>query len=272
MRARQAIGRIALPPEIKFLDDGKVSRDALKFCAEYAVSVNVTAEAALISEGFVGESDYYKRLASHLGALYLEGDIRFSARVEPFLAMAAHVALLAPNDLNLRAAFSPRGAALRELVLRVESGRLSADAFAICAPRRFDAALRSRFEREFVEQAAEGLARRDRDLSALGGPRSGQMFVLFGLALAVVVLAWILPSAASLGLQGALWLLFVLSIGLRTVATGAGRTEARVADLDDESLPVYSIIVPLHREAALVPQLLAALSAIDYPALGSKLT
>jgi glycosyltransferase XagB len=267
-----ATGRKGLPPEIKFLDDGGISADALRFCAEYASSVNVTAEAPLISEGFVAEGVYYSRLAVHLGAFYLENDIRFSVHVEPILAMAARAALLAPNDLNLRAAFAPRGEALRELVLRVESGRLSADAFAICAPQQFDAALRARFSREFVEQAAEGLARRDRHLSAVSGPTVAQVVVLLGLVFAAVVLAWILPSVALLTLQSTLWLLFLLSIGLRAVATGAGRPEARIADLADESLPIYSVIVPLHREAEIIPQLLAALGALDYPVLCGKHT
>src|SRR5690606_6758619 len=34
----------------------------------------------------------------------------------------------------------------------------------------------------------------------------------------------------------------------------------------DEELPVYSILIPLRHEAGMVPQLFAAMAALDYPA------
>jgi hypothetical protein len=36
-------------------------------------------------------------------------------------------------------------------------------------------------------------------------------------------------------------------------------------DVGDRWLPVYSVVVALHKEARVVPQLIAALDAIDYP-------
>ena len=36
--------------------------------------------------------------------------------------------------------------------------------------------------------------------------------------------------------------------------------------IDAELLPLYSVLVPLYREASVVPHLLGALSALDYPA------
>ena len=181
--------------------------------------------------------------------------------------METRVALLAPNDLNLRAVFAPRGEALRELVTRVESGRLSADAFAISAPRRFDAALARPF------RAARSSIRRRRASHAAIGTSA----------------RWAVPTTGPDRPSWPLWLSprlywhgFCLTLRIRAAEPRSGccscfrsdcapsrrapgAPEPRVADLDDESLPVYSIIVPLHREAAIVPQLLAALGALDYP-------
>ena len=42
-------------------------------------------------------------------------------------------------------------------------------------------------------------------------------------------------------------------------------TEA-IAALSNEELPIYTVIVPLREEAAVMPQIVASLSAIDYPA------
>ena len=39
----------------------------------------------------------------------------------------------------------------------------------------------------------------------------------------------------------------------------------KLASLDDRELPVYSVLVPLYREAAAVPRLIPALRALDYP-------
>ncbi|MFJ5487654.1 hypothetical protein ACIKTA_08535, partial [Hansschlegelia beijingensis] len=41
---------------------------------------------------------------------------------------------------------------------------------------------------------------------------------------------------------------------------------------DDRDLPLYTVLVALAKEAAVVPGLLDALEALDYPALGSKRT
>ena len=42
-------------------------------------------------------------------------------------------------------------------------------------------------------------------------------------------------------------------------------TEEEVAELDDRELPVYTIMVPLYREVAVLPMLVDSLSRLDYP-------
>ena len=70
--------------------------------------------------------------------------------------------------------------------------------------------------------------------------------------------------------------MFLAALCLRLFA-GAASLEgpdasARAKPVDDRLLPAYSIVVALHREARVARQLARALEAIDYPALGSKLT
>jgi hypothetical protein len=76
--------------------------------------------------------------------------------------------------------------------------------------------------------------------------------------------AWLLPFAA-----------FVLvgpaAIRLAAVATPP-IIEAPQRRPDDAELPVYSVLIPLHNEAAMVPQLFEAMWALDYPALCIKRT
>lgn len=94
-------------------------------------------------------------------------------------------------------------------------------------------------------------------------------------AVLLLVLGVILDrDAAAAILLAVLALPFLLVTGLRLVAlagpvgssgedTALGATA--VAGVDDD-LATYAILVPLYREAAVVPSLLAALAALEYPA------
>lgn len=89
---------------------------------------------------------------------------------------------------------------------------------------------------------------------------------MLGLAVLVVVLLlapffaqwWLLPLTLTLLLAPA---------GLRVMAlfTPVSDNPAAIRPPDEE-LPVYSVLIPLRDEAAMVPQLFAAMAALDYPA------
>ena len=81
------------------------------------------------------------------------------------------------------------------------------------------------------------------------------------LAAAVCVLLLALCYGANIGLR-------LLLFGAACIARSTGHrvTESEIAALDDASLPVYSILVPLYREAHMVARIAAALKALDYPA------
>ena len=58
---------------------------------------------------------------------------------------------------------------------------------------------------------------------------------------------------------------FVLAALWRAALMGLARRASPVAALPDGLLPPYSVLVPIYREAGMVPQLVAALDALDYP-------
>ena len=101
-------------------------------------------------------------------------------------------------------------------------------------------------------------------LSARDGMTTGQKLVV-----AVVVLA-----ACAAPCVPALRLALLLAVGCLILGASLLRIVAALASLDlqpadapvhDAMLPSYTVMVPLYREAAVVPQLLAALDALDYP-------
>lgn len=87
--------------------------------------------------------------------------------------------------------------------------------------------------------------------------------VVVGLPLALLLA--LAPGAGILAVQAVLSLVFLAWIALRLAGCLYVPPEEPAPRLDDRALPVYSLLVPLYREAASVPRLVAALQALDYP-------
>ena len=84
--------------------------------------------------------------------------------------------------------------------------------------------------------------------------------------LALVVMALLAPFFAELWLLPVALTVLVGPSSIRLAALGTPKRLAPPPQRPpDEELPVYSVLVPLRNEAAMVPQLFAALWALDYP-------
>ncbi|OYW81719.1 MAG: hypothetical protein B7Z26_04645, partial [Asticcacaulis sp. 32-58-5] len=104
--------------------------------------------------------------------------------------------------------------------------------------------------------------------SARGGPSLVQIFLIL---LAITSLTWVATHTMS-GLMAAIywffWLSFSTGAGLRFLATLTPRFDPLpdpFLEASNENLPRYSVIVALYREAAIAPQLVKALSQLEYP-------
>lgn len=145
---------------------------------------------------------------------------------------------------------------------------------------RPSAALPSQMSRRPIRRAGEPLVgnlllRLRPDLSAAVSILPWQLALLLGLLSFAGVLAWLEPAAA---LQFALVVLsvpFLLTVMLRLLAVRhafsahAAPAAAEVRYLggcDDDAHPTYAVLVALYDEAEVVPGLVEALAALDYPA------
>lgn len=254
-----------LPPEIAFLSQYGVSLNTLLAAAGEAEQAGVTAEIALTAGGRLPAETYYRLLARHLRKPFAGPGLALSDSLDVNRAIRSGVAPLKPNIEGLRALLAPRGEAVRDLIARASEGRLSGRSFAICDPQRFAALARARAGTAIAEDAANGLAKIDRSLSARSGASVTQLCLLLVASVAAIVCAVAAPVAFDVFLFASLWLLFAATIALRSVASGAGASGTAPPDLDDFDLPIYSILVPLYREAEVVPGLVSALDALDYP-------
>ncbi len=257
-----------IPAEIAFLGAQGVPPGLLLKAAAKAREVDVTADRALLGAGFP-EDTFYRMLARHLGMPYLEQPMRLVLPPtdgpwdgEP------EAALLALNARALDRVLAPRGVALRALLETYQPGQGRGSRSAIVSPRCLKALIRRQKAPALLHLASHGLASWDRDLSAKGGPTMGQEAAALGVVLAFAAGLVLSPIIALSVVTALVSSLFSLAVMIRLAATAMSPKPQAPPEgrIPDHHLPVYTIIVPLLREALVVPQLIAALGRLDYPA------
>jgi len=130
------------------------------------------------------------------------------------------------------------------------------------------AAVLERHGEALKNEAVEGLARRLPELSAARVFSRGQklVFPLLGLGLLAALALWpeVMLRVSVLLLSAA----FVASGLFRALlAWLGGGKPAATPPLPRRGLPRYTVLVPLYREAAVLPGLARALGALDYPGM-----
>ncbi len=217
---------------------------------------------ALLAEGIVGEEQYYHALAQHLGCMYYVGEPPFAEHFDAVRSLKCGVAALAERCSGPRAVIAPRGQLVPRLIETRTAGHLHPGSFAVASPHRFAALVRMRRGDDLL---ADALARIPDSMSARRG-MSGAQVATAGLA---TIAAFVLGVENFQALTGsasvALWLLFSASIVQRSVAAIAHPDDTCSPLLSDDELPVYTVVVPVYREADVVEDLVGALDAIDYP-------
>ena len=125
-----------------------------------------------------------------------------------------------------------------------------------------------------LQEAVGGLLSRSPELSAAGGLWRWQRRALTVLLVVVCLAALLAPEGALVAVLAIMAIPFLCVVMLRSVALWHlfARTATRAQSMAAASLagetvfPCYTVLVPLFREAGVIPQLLTALRAIDYPA------
>lgn len=127
-------------------------------------------------------------------------------------------------------------------------------------------AFRNAYLHELADDAANKLARVAPEHSASRRLSRGQTIAIFVLALIIAVFALLDPHTTSITAMGVISLYFLSVVTLRAFALSPPIRKREPPAVPDHDLPFYSVLVPLYREANMVPQLLDGLCALDYPA------
>lgn len=143
------------------------------------------------------------------------------------------------------------------------------------------------FRRQLLYESAERLAEERPDASARTALNRWQMLLIVVLLIATVVSLTVSFQLAVVVLLTAANLVFLINIGFKTMASLRNpfdahydRAAARAREREllrrglpasgpdrvpDADLPVYTVLVPVFREANIIDKLLANLGALDYP-------
>lgn len=232
--------------------------------------LGVCAHEVLLARGLISQPAYYAALARTVGADFTQL-LPVSPPLQPFVgrspAEAARLGLMvvaAPDRLVIAAA--PRGRQVGALLATLGGRPAAAARVVVTTPQALLDAVLACGGEELVEAARCGNGRLPADRSAVRLPSLAGPAVALAVVLSLVV-AMLAPAAFPL-LAAVAAALFLGVIAVRLIAValaGLPEPELREPALPDRELPVYTLLVPLYREEAVVDGLVAALLALDYP-------
>lgn len=247
-----------------------VTAEAMRKVTETARRSGRSFETELVFSGCVAETALYRALADTLG-------LEFIDRIEVSSLIARETDAIAMMKANKLTAFAALGAPSPVLLIapsRDDLPRLrvlarSADATAricITTPSAMRTALAALAAPKLSQFGAQGLYDSAEQFSARVVMSTPQA-ILCGMLMAILpLLIWFFPFGALVTLHIIGTGFFVSCAGLRTLAA-AHPSPASGMRLRDPPLerPVYSVLVALYREREIVPQLLRALSRLQWP-------
>lgn len=248
---------------------------------------DVTPHAVLIALGWVQESDYVRELAAHwgvpeAGAAHIVMASRAHGERTADLAgwsssyppdrpdLALSAIGVRRQELTVFDATADRPMALAARIAQSPRGWRSC---ALAGRTTIETAVHRILRRRMLDRATWGLHRLAPDYSAASqitrrqavrlGSWAGLAIGTIAVVPEIAVLAWTMALTVPFLFVVAVRLLAVIHL-LLPVRRGA-RTIVPDRPATDAELPIYTLLVPLFREAHMLTPLLAALQRIDYP-------
>ena len=224
----------------------------------------VTLDAFLLARGLIGETELYRGLAEALGAHFINHPFRLTSGYPFEVLLSSGVARFEDGQGGTSVIAAPRGVFFEDLLMRVFTGE-KAPPIILTTPSNFRRSLLTQFGKTQANHDVRRLGQSMPEFSAADLKRGsfvGLMVIvpiLFLLGLVMSAEFWTAGLYVFSGLFAAPSLLFKAAVTRVRPAAAPDRL------LEDSKLPLYTILLPLHREAEIVPRLLDHMLKIDYP-------
>ncbi len=238
----------------------------------------VSLGAVLIANEIVRPLDYYRALAQSRDLPFSDLDAELPPRhlikpenIDDYIANGLLPIGESPEGVEFVSASEHR----RRVAPRARFARdfpRIATPIAMTTPRDIRQTLLRRFPRALSERAISSLGDTTPEFSARRPLTRAQSVILAGFALLIAAGGYFEPYKTMVLANIVLSVCFLSVIALRGLAIlhalrgGPGKTgEPPRQRIGDDALPVYTILVPLFREARMLPHLAKALLDLDYP-------
>lgn len=253
-----------LPAELRALR-GYVEPVFLRWAAERAETVGLGADAIVRRSGVLDSDAMLGAVSAALGidVDLLEDSTNIPLDVPDILSTGLLPASVREGQTHLTIALL--GNNLRTVHDHVAENPNLAKQIRITSHERLrDFVQRSNGDR-LANDAARGLQQRWPDYSAGAVRFAGYILSFLGIFATAALFYYFSFTQAFLAIELLLALTFLTWAGLRIYACFHRVETNKWRPLTERELPTYSILVPLYREAQVVPDLVRSISALNYP-------
>ena len=264
-----------LEDDIAFLVGHGFDFNALWAVQQTAKHHAVEAHNELIASGYLNAEDYYRLLAHHLGLPFLRSinqalveidlddrHIISKLRENPRL-------LLRPTTGSTKMVLAPQQQEARDLLSRLTHAPELRDRFFIASPSTIKDALLNHLKTPLEQHASSTMRKFMPQFSAFKVNKSVMLWFCTTGLISLLALVFFGQHIAVVSVSLILSLLFFVAVCIRLLAAlDLKHNKAQIpipTRTPDEQLPVYSVLVALYKEDNIAPDLIAALSDIDWP-------
>ena len=227
-----------------------------------------TLDRYLIDNEMISSEALYRALARVLELRFTDERLAISDHSDGLSLIRAEILTVERADPRPAYVMAPTGQRFEGMLRAKAMGlRLFEGAdLTITTPRNFIESVRSRCGQRIAHDANIRLKREAPWLSAERIVSHFALPAMAAMVSIVLAIALCFPKLLGVAIFGVLLFPSVPSIQLKisAILASAGALSTR-AFLSDRDLPTYTVLVPLYREARIVPDLIQRLKQIDYP-------
>lgn len=254
-----------LPAELRALQ-GYADPAMLRFAAVRAEQLGVGADLIVARSGTVGSDTMLEAYAADLGVeIDRLDDIAADVEFDPAEVLSRGVLPAQTRKGQICPTVALAGGNAGKLYEWVARSGESAGQFRITSEERLRAFVERAAAAALARQAAFGLREASPVFSAATTYFAHSRAVLLTALLAAATALYLWPGPARLVLEVILAAIFLSWASLRAYACLLPEETAQHNTAGERDLPFYTVLIPLYREASVVPDLVRAISALNYP-------